>query len=213
MSALLTQHAAHSTQLSGAPAPVTAVILAGGLGRRMGNVDKGLQLLDGRPLAGRVLQRMAPQAAEILINANRNQAAYAAFGYRVIEDRIGGFAGPLAGMHAGLSEAAHELVAFAPCDTPFLPENLISRLLAPLADERVDVSVAKTGTQLHPVICIARRRLLAQLAAFLDGGGRKVDAWYSTLNVTQQAFDEQPGAFRNINTAEELRATNIDTDR
>ena len=89
----------------------------------------------------------------------------------------------------------------------------MARLIDPMRNERVDLSVAKTGTQLHPVICIARRRLLAQLAAFLDGGGRKVDAWYSTLNVTEQAFDEQPGAFRNINTAEELRATNIDTDR
>ena len=172
----------------------------------MGNVDKGLQLLKDRPLASWVLEHLAAQASEILINANRNQDTYAAFGHRIIEDRMGGFAGPLAGMQAGLAEARYDLVAFAPCDTPFLPGDLISRLVAPLSDERVDVSVAKTGTRAHPVICIARKRLLPCLTAFLDAGGRKVDAWHSTLNVSAVAFDDQPRAFLNINTTEELRA-------
>jgi len=176
----------------------------------MGNVDKGLQLLVGRPLASWVLQRLASQADEILINANRNPEAYAAFGYRVIEDHIGGYAGPLAGMHAGLSAAKNKLIAFAPCDTPLLPEDLITRLLAPLQDERVDLSVAKTGTRVHPVICIVRKRLLPHLAGFLEGGGRKVDAWFATLNVVEVAFDDQPQAFSNVNTEEELRAIERD---
>jgi len=185
---------------------VTAVILAGGLGRRMGNVDKGLQLLDGRPLAAWMLQRMAAQANEILINANRNRDAYAALGPRVIEDRIGGYAGPLAGMHAGLAEASHDLVAFVPCDTPMLPGDLVSRLLEPLRDDRLDLSVAKTGLQAHNVICVARKRLLPHLAAFLQNDGRKVDAWFSTLNVADVVFDEQAEAFRNVNTIEDLKA-------
>jgi len=193
--------------------PVTAVILAGGLARRMGNVDKGLQLLEGSPLIGWVLQRLAPQVGEVLINANRNRDVYAAFGHRVVEDRIDGFAGPLAGMHAGLSEAAHELIVFVPCDTPLLPQDLVARLMDPLRNERVDLSVAKTGTQPHPVICLVRKRLLPHLTAYLDGGGRKVDRWYSTLNVTEVAFDDEPHAFRNINTPEELRAANIDAER
>ena len=192
---------------------VTGVVLAGGQGRRMGNVDKGLQLLDGRPLVGWVLSRFVPQLGEVLINANRNRDAYAAFGVRVVEDRVRGFAGPLAGMHAGLSEAGYELVAFVPCDTPLLPQDLVARLMDPLRNERVDLSVAKTGTQPHPVICLVRKRLLPHLTAYLDGGGRKVDGWYSTLNVTEVAFDDEPHAFRNINTPEELRATNIDGDR
>ncbi len=178
----------------------------------MGNVDKGLQMLGGRPLVNWVLNRFVPQVGEVLINANRNRDAYAAFGVRVVEDRIGGFAGPLAGMHAGLSEAAHELVAFVPCDTPLLPQDLVARLIDPMRNERVDLSVAKTGTQPHPVICLMRKRLLPHLTAYLDGGGRKVDGWYSTLNVTEVAFDDEPHAFRNINTPEELRATNIDAD-
>jgi len=192
---------------------VTGVVLAGGLGRRMGNVDKGLQLLEGRPLTSWVLQRLAPQVGEVLINANRNRGAYAAFGHRVIEDRIAGFAGPLAGMHRALSEATHALIISVPCDTPFLPEDLVARLAAPLDDERVDLSVAKTGSQAHPVICLARKRLLSHLAAFLDSGGRKVDAWYSTLHVAEVAFDDQPAAFTNVNTPEDLRAAETGTAR
>ena len=176
----------------------------------MGNVDKGLQLLDGRPLAAWVIQRLVAQVDDILINANRNREAYAAFGYRVIEDRIGGFAGPLAGMHAGLSDAKTDLVAFAPCDTPLLPADLIARLLVPLQEEGVDLSQAKTGTRVHPVICIARKRLLPALKTFLDGSGRKVDAWHATLNVVEVAFDDQPQAFSNVNTMEELRAIERD---
>lgn len=187
-------------------APITAVILAGGLGRRMGHVDKGLQLLDGRPLVFSVLQRLAPQAAEVLINANRNREIYAAMGYRVIADQFGEFAGPLAGMHAGLSQAQHEQIAFVPCDTPFLPEDLVARLSVPLGNEGVDLVVARTGTQVHPVICLARRRLLPHLTGFLEGGGRKVDAWYSTLRVVEVNFADQADAFRNLNTPEDLEA-------
>lgn len=203
----------HSSPLTPHLSPVTGVVLAGGLARRMGNVDKGLQLLEGIPLIAWVLRRLAPQVGEVLINANRNRDAYATFGYRVVEDRIGGFAGPLAGLHTGLSEAKYERVAFVPCDTPFLPEDLVPRLLAPLANESVDLSVAKTGTQAHPVICVARKRLLPHLAAFLDNGGRKVDAWYATLNVTEVAFDDQPRAFSNINTPAELQAIERDPPR
>jgi molybdopterin-guanine dinucleotide biosynthesis protein A len=176
----------------------------------MGNVDKGLELLNGRPLIAWVVERVAPQVSEILINANRNRDIYATFGYRVVEDHIGGFAGPLAGLQRGLSEAKHELVLSVPCDTPLLPADLVARLVAPLRDERMDLSVARTGTQAHPVICLAHKRLLPHLAAFLDNGGRKVDAWYSTLHVAEVAFDDQPRAFSNINTPEELRA--IDRD-
>lgn len=196
----------HSSPLTPNPLPVTGVILAGGRARRMGNVDKGLQLLEGSPLIAWVLLRLTPQVGEVLINANRNRAVYATFGHRIVEDRIGGYAGPLAGMHAGLLEAKYEEVAFVPCDTPFLPEDLVPRLLAPLANGETDLTVAKTGTQAHPVICVARRRLLPHLAAFLGNGGRKVDAWYSTLNVAQVVFDDQPGAFSNVNTPQELRA-------
>ena len=192
--------------------PVTGLILAGGRARRMGNVDKCLQLLDGEPLVNRVLARLAPQVAEVMINANRHADVYAALGNRVIADRIGEFAGPLAGLHVGLSEAHHALVISVPCDTPFLPDDLVARMLAPLQDEQLDLTVARTANRSHPVICLTRRRLLPHLSAFMQNGGRKVDAWYSTLRVLEVAFPDE-NAFRNINTPEDLKAASAHSDQ
>ena len=172
----------------------------------MGGVDKGLKRLRGRPMVEWVIERLAPQVDEVLINANQNLEAYRALGYRVIPDEIGGYAGPLAGLHRGLTEAAHELVATAPCDSPFLPADLISRLWAALSARQADLAVAKTGDQPHPVFCLCRKSALPGLTAFLGDGGRKIDAWYSRMNVVEVAFDDQTAAFSNINTEEELRA-------
>jgi molybdopterin-guanine dinucleotide biosynthesis protein A len=182
------------------------VILAGGRGSRMGGVDKGLKVLRGRPMVAWVLERLAPQADEVLINANQNPAAYAAFGHRVIPDEIAGFAGPLAGLHRGLSEAAHDLVATVPCDSPFLPRDLIARLRAAMENAGADLAVAKTGDQPHPVFCLCKKGVLPGLSGFLAAGGRKIDAWYSSLKVVEVQFDDQPDAFSNINTVDELRA-------
>src|SRR5258706_1664052 len=114
--------------MSDAGVKVSGVVLAGGQGRRMGGVDKGLQLLHGKPVVAHVLARFAPQVGEIVINANQNAAEYAKFGHRVVADEIGGFSGPLAGLHAGLLAASHPLVVTVPCDSPFLPDDLVSRL-------------------------------------------------------------------------------------
>src|SRR5687768_5282571 len=107
---------------------VSGIVLAGGQGRRMGGVDKGLKLLRGKPMVEWVLERLAPQVGEIVINANQNIAQYARYGHRVVSDEISGFAGPLAGLHAGLKAAAHELIVTVPCDSPFLPVDLVFRL-------------------------------------------------------------------------------------
>jgi len=178
----------------------------------MGNVDKCLQLLDGQPLVTRVLGRLTPQVAEVLINANRHADVYAALGHRVIADRIGEFAGPLAGLHVGLSEARHAFLVSVPCDTPFLPRDLVARLLAPLEDEEIDLTVARTGSRPHPVVCLTRRRLLPHLSAYMDSGGRKVDAWYSSLRALEVNFPDE-NAFRNINTPEDLKAASTQFDR
>jgi molybdopterin-guanine dinucleotide biosynthesis protein A len=188
------------------PSPITGVILAGGRGTRMGGVDKGLKRLRGRPMVEWVVERFAPQVDEVLINANQNLDAYAAFGYRVIPDDIGGYAGPLAGLHRGMSEAAHDLVATVPCDSPFLPADLVSRLNAALLARQADLAVAKTGDQPHPVFCLCRKSALPGLTAFLGAGGRKIDAWYSRMSVVEVLFDDQAAAFSNINTEDELRA-------
>jgi len=187
-------------------AKITGVILAGGLGRRMGGVDKGLKVLRGKPMVAWALERFAPQVDEILINANQNPGVYGGFGYRVIPDEIGGFAGPLAGLHRGLSEARHELVATVPCDSPFLPSDLIQRLRGAIDNTECDVAVAKTGAQPHPVFCLCRKSVLPGLTKFLAGGGRKIDAWYAKLKVVEVPFDDNPGAFSNVNTEAELKA-------
>jgi molybdopterin-guanine dinucleotide biosynthesis protein A len=182
---------------------VSGIVLAGGQGRRMGGVDKGLQVLRGKPMVAWVLERLAPQVDEILVNANQNLEAYARFGYRVVPDAVGGFAGPLAGLHAGLSAAAHPLAVTVPCDSPFLPLDLVARLRRALGAH--DLAVAKTGEQPHPVFSLVRRAVLGHLAEFLAGGGRKIDAWYASLKVVEVPFDDEADAFRNINTIAELK--------
>ena len=183
---------------------ITGVVLAGGLGRRMGGIDKGLQELRSRPMVHWVVERLAPQVDELLINANQNGERYAAFGHRVVPDEIPDFAGPLAGLHAALSAASHPLVATAPCDSPFLPADLISRLFQVLTATGADLAVARTFDQPHPVFCLCRRDVLPHLTEFLAGGGRKIDRWYATLKVVEVAFDDEADAFENINTREEL---------
>jgi len=183
---------------------VTGIVLAGGQGRRMGGVDKGLQLLHGKPMVAHVLSRLAPQVAEIIINANQNLEAYRDFGHRLAPDAIGGFAGPLAGLHAGLGAASHPLVLTVPCDSPFLPPDLFSRLHEQLRDN--DLAVVRTGNQPHPVFSLVRISVLDHLSKFLSAGGRKIDAWYATLKVAEVPFDDEADAFRNINTREELNS-------
>jgi molybdopterin-guanine dinucleotide biosynthesis protein A len=184
-------------------AAVSGIVLAGGLGRRMGGVDKGLQPLRGRPMVQWVLERLAPQVDEIIVNANQNVEEYRKFGYKVVPDDVAGFAGPLAGLHAGMKAAAHALVATVPCDSPFLPSDLIERLGGFLKSN--DLAVAKTGEQPHPVFALVRRHCLESLEAFLAQGGRKIDAWYASLKVVEVSFDDEADAFRNINTREELK--------
>ena len=181
---------------------VTGIVLAGGQGRRMGGVDKGLQLLHGKPMVAAVLERLAPQVSEIVINANQNLERYAHFGHRVVPDAIGGFAGPLAGLHAGLGAASHTLALTVPCDSPFLPLDLFSRLANALKEN--DLAVAKTGDRAHPVFTLVRSTVRKNLEAFLANGGRKIDAWYASLEVVEVRFDDEADAFRNINTREEL---------
>ena len=185
---------------------ITGLILAGGQGRRMGGVDKGLQDFRGKRLIDHVFERLAPQVGELIINANQNNEIYKAFGVRVVGDAIGGHAGPLAGLHAGLSASMRPYLASVPCDSPFLPMDLVARLYAGLIRAGADIAVAKTGKWQQPVFCLARRDVFGHLDRFLKSGGRKVDAWYATLHVAEVVFDDEADAFSNINTSDELKA-------
>ena len=186
---------------------ITGVVFAGGQGRRMGGVDKGLVELDGRALVAHVIERLAPQGGELVIHANQNRDRYAAFGYPVVADVIPDFAGPLAGLHAAMAAATTPYVVTSPCDSPFLPADLVARLALALAATPLDLAVARTFDQPHPVFSLVRTDVRPHLEAFLRGGGRKIDAWYATLRVADVRFDDEADAFRNINTAAELAAS------
>jgi molybdopterin-guanine dinucleotide biosynthesis protein A len=183
---------------------ISGVVLAGGQGRRMGGVDKGLEPLHGRPLAAHVIDRLRPQVDELLINANQNLERYAELGARVVPDAVGGFVGPLAGLLAGLAAATNPLVLTVPCDSPFLPADLAARLQRALAASGADIAVAKTFDQPHPVFALVRATVAPGLERFLQSGGRKIDAWYADLAVVEVAFDDEADAFANINTRDEL---------
>ena len=183
---------------------ITGLVLAGGMGRRMDSRDKGLVAFRGKPMVAHVIERLAPQVALMMINANRNLDHYGAFGYPVISDEISGYAGPLAGLHAGLIACKTPLLVSVPCDSPFLATDLVARLHAALEQDIAELAVAKTGNQVHPVFTLCSATLLPSLATFLASGGRKIDAWYSAHRVAEVQFDDE-SAFANINTIEELQ--------
>ncbi len=193
---------------------VTGIVLAGGLGRRMSadgsGLDKGLQPFRGRPMIAHALERFAPQVGAVIINANRNLERYRAFGCPLASDAVEGFAGPLAGLHAGMSQARTPWVATVPCDSPFLPLDLVARLAAAIdasgtLGARAQLAVARTGNRSHPVFALVERSLLENLERFLSEGRRKIDAWYAPLRVVEVDFDDEANAFRNLNTMQELK--------
>ncbi len=192
---------------------ITGLILAGGRGTRMGTVDKGLQMFRGAPMALHALMRLAPQVGHVMINANQNIAPYEGFGVPVWQDEMQGFAGPLAGLQTGLMHCETEYLVTVPCDSPFLPTDLVARLAAGLEAGNADLAVAVTGEgetrQPHPVFCLARASLLPHLTLYLQEGGRKFDKWYASLTAAEVHFDDE-NAFRNINTLDELHTLETD---
>lgn len=184
-------------------ASITGLILAGGQARRMGGQDKGLQLLQGRPLVEHVIERLRPQVGALIISANRNQAVYAAYGVRVVADEVAGFAGPLAGLERGMAVAATDLLATAPCDSPFFPHCLVERLHERMQVCRADIAIARTEARVHPVFSVSRCALLPHLRSYLAGGRRSFQGWYADLHVVEVPFEDED-AFANINTLTEL---------
>ncbi len=201
------------------PQDITALILAGGRGTRMGGVDKGLQTFNGVPLALHTMQRLQQGggAARIAINANRNLASYEAFGVPVWPDGMADYAGPLAGFLTGLEHCETPLLLTVPCDTPLLPLKLLPRLAKALIAEQADIAMASAPeidrngqVQLRPqpVFCLLRVALLDSLKRFTEDGGRKIDNWTAQQRTVIVPFD-QPGddvhAFYNANSLADLR--------
>jgi molybdopterin-guanine dinucleotide biosynthesis protein A len=191
---------------------VTGLILAGGRGSRMGGVDKGLQNFRGMPLALHTMMRLAPQVGPVMVNANRNLAAYESFGVEVWPDVISDYAGPLAGFLTGLERCETEYLVTVPCDTPLFPDDLVPRLAEALEREGAEIAMAAAreddGTvRAQPVFSLLRRDLMESLVRFTQQGGRKIDAWTGQHKTVLVPFDrdgDDAAAFINANTLDEL---------
>lgn len=197
------------------PALITGVVLAGGRGTRMGGVDKGLQLFQGQPLALHALRRLQPQVGQLMLNANRNRSEYEALGVPVWADTEQDYPGPLAGFCSGLRHCGTPFLMTVPCDTPRFALDLVARLGQALLQGASDLAMPRTraphtvdapdGWLHQPAFCLLRSELLADLEAFMAGGGRKIDAWAARHPCVTVAFEDATG-FVNINTLAELQA-------
>jgi molybdenum cofactor guanylyltransferase len=195
---------------------IAGLVLAGGQGRRMSvdgaGLDKGLQLLQGRPLALHVAIRLQEQVGMLWINANQHTEQYEAFGFPVFRDAqsnsLEAFAGPLAGLYTGLSLCAAmgdlEYLATAPCDSPFFPADMVGKLARKMEMAGAVLAVVKTGQFAQPVFCLMRLDVKESLREFLHAGGRKIDLWYGQLAHVEVEFDDI-AAFENINTPADLQ--------
>ena len=184
----------------------TGVILAGGRATRMGGRDKGLLQLAGKPMVEWVMAALKPQVADIIINANRNLDAYAAYGYRVVSDKLHGFCGPLAGIASSMESASTPYIVTTPCDSPLAPLDLAHRLYQALHVNRAEISVAHNGERLQPVFALLTCTLSNSLLSYLEAGERKIDTWYSRHKLAIVDFSDSVDAFININTPAEIQA-------
>ena len=181
---------------------VAGVVLAGGQGRRMGGVDKGLIEYRGRPLIEWALAALTPQVDELVVSANRNLETYAAYGHRVLPDALPDFPGPLAGVLAALEAVKSEWLLVAPCDTPQLPADLARRLLTAAQQAGVPLAVAADETRVHHSCFIVRTDQRDNLAAYLARGERAVRHWQAGLASTTVRFEA--ACFANFNSPQDL---------
>ncbi len=184
---------------------ITGLILAGGRGSRMGGIDKGLQLFQGVPLAQHAFRRLSPQVGQVVVNANRNLEVYRAMGLAVYSDGVPDFAGPLAGVLAGLDHCATPYLVTVPCDTPYFPHDLVERLAEGLLGADIATAYSREGDELspQPVFCLMKTALRDSLRAFIGSGQRKTGLWARELGGARVVFDDA-AAFANFNTLAEL---------
>lgn len=190
---------------------ITAVILAGGKGRRLEGQDKGLVIYQGKPLIQHVIERIQSQVGDIVINANRNQETYETYGFSTISDEMSDFQGPLAGFATAMKIVKTDYILTLPCDGPSLPLDLVSRMLSKLntfSDVSNCIAVAHDGEWLQPVHALIPVALIDSLEEFLANGDRKIDLWYAKHDLVLVDFSDQPDAFFNINKKEQLGETN-----
>ncbi len=182
----------------------SAIVLAGGRATRLGGQDKALTTFAGRPLIAHVLERLQPQVDDIVINCNRNQDRLAAFGLPLVPDAEPDFAGPLAGIAAALPHCRHEHVLVVPCDSPFLPRDLTTQLMAALASGK-KLAVCHDGKRLQPLFMLLHHSLRDSLQDYLASGQHKVEIWCQSHDPVIVRINDSE-AFINLNTPAELAA-------
>ena len=185
---------------------VTGVVLAGGEGRRMGGLDKGLQPLLGRPMVDYALEALNSVCGQVLINANRNRANYEALGYQVIADEVGEFYGPLAGMASAMRAVETPYVLFVPCDSPLVTPDIGPRLWNGLHETASRIAVASDGQRHHPVFALMHSDLGDSAVRYLTSGERKIDRWFDEHAWTKVDCRDVAESFLNINRPDEREA-------
>ena len=202
--------------LKNMPVPVekiTGVVLAGGQGRRLGGMDKGLSLWRGTPLIKHVLDALKPQVSDLLINANRNADYYAEFGYPVIPDELPDYQGPLAGIAKAMDTATTDYLVITPCDCPHIATDLVSRLYNASIKKQCSLCVAHDGKRLQPLFALLDLKLRESLHEYLRQDGRKPDQWYSRQGFYAVDFSDQPNVFSNLNTISDFADPVDNTDQ
>ena len=182
---------------------VTGGVLAGGRGLRMGGVDKGLVLHEGRELVAHVIQRLQPQVGRILVSANRNVDRYAKFGYPVFTDEQDGFVGPLAGIARLLGETDSPFLVTTPCDTPAFPSNLVQLLLERQQQTGAEAVIAHDGEQRQFLFALYRREVANSARSAIESGERAVWRWQEDLKLAEVQVGDA-AAFANLNTQSDL---------
>jgi molybdopterin-guanine dinucleotide biosynthesis protein A len=192
---------------------IVGLLLAGGQSRRMGGGDKALRLLRGKSLLERVIGRVRPQVDAVVLNANGDPARFAKFGLPVVADNVPDFAGPLAGVLAGLDWTAAQrpdcpFIVSVATDAPFLPVDLVARLAAELEAAAADLACAASAGRTHPVFGLWPVRLRGDLRrAVVEEGIRKVDQWTARHRLVTVPFADRPiDPFFNANRPEDLAA-------
>lgn len=188
---------------------ITGLILAGGRGTRMGGLDKGLILLDGRPMVEYAISRLRPQVANIVISANRNQDRYRKFGHQVVSDMLEDYPGPLAGIAAALPAMSTDYAVTVPCDTPLLSDELVARLWRAMQKENTDLAVAHDGWRIQPGFMLMKRTLHADLTSFLAAGERKVERWIEHHRFTVASFGGYTENFANVNDPDDRKVVEM----
>lgn len=186
---------------------ITAVILSGGRATRLGGVDKGLQKLHGKPLVRHILERLTPQIGQVWLNINRSFAEYHAQypSIPTYSDDLADFQGALSGMLSGFARIESDYLLFVPCDSPFLPENLVKKLAVSLTINQAQIAYAHDGNRPHPTFALLHRSVVPALQDYLNAGERRLFHFFQSQKSVAVDFSEQPHAFQNFNTPDEFK--------